>query len=582
MRVIKWSSMKSMQHRPGMTVFEVGSVVMRTIAAAFFLLGLSMNTVTALELRFGLAVAPTTVDPHHHNSVANNEVRRHVFESLTGIDERGGLRPLLATSWQSVDQTTWSFTLRQGVKFHDGSPFTVKDVVYTACRIANMVDGPSPFTLFTGRIANILSSSPLDVTIKTVGPHPQLPAELSTWGILSATANGVAGDIMYSPDGCTGIAEYPVREDFEKRGKSVGTGPFKLTKFVAEDRIVMDRNESYWGPQAYWTGLNFRLLPNDAMRVGALLAGEVDFISEPSSTTIRRLERHGGVNLGPGQSVRTVFLQFDHAQEPSPGISSAGGRNPFRDLRVRMAVAAAIDRTALGAATRDGVAMQASSLMEDGYWQAYAEDENHNPDRARTLLAAAGYSGGFELVLATPSGQFSQRGSVARAIARMLSDVGIRTKVDIVDAREFFVRRSRGEFSLSLGEWAPETADLSVPVRAVLATRDPNRGFGGGNWGGYSNLTLDRLIDRAMATNDVNLRTATFEKAAAVAMADQAIVPLYHEGTSWAYRWGLAYDLQVGKVNVADRVVDCIPCHALPAPPGWSWGASGWQHLVGR
>ncbi len=554
----------------------------RIVAAAFLLAGLSAGSAGALELTFGLAVAPTTVDPHHQNLAANNEIRRHVFESLTGIDERGRLKPQLATSWQALDDTTWSLALRPDVTFHDGSSFTARDVVYTACRIAAVKDSPSPFTLFTGPITAIRSPEPLTVIIETARPIPQLPEELSTWGILSAAANGVTGEVTYAPGGCTGVAEYPVREDFDRGRNVVGTGPFKLTEFVPGDRIVMDRNEAYWGRRPDWTGLTFKLLPNDALRVGALLAGDVDFISEPPSTTLPRLRNHGGIELAPGQSMRTVFLQFDHAQEPGPGIGGTGGKNPFRDVRVRRAVAAAIDRAALVAATRDGAAIPASGLMRNGYGEAYAEDDSHDPDRARALLAAAGYGAGFDLVLATPAGQFSQRGNVARAVARMLSDIGIRTTIDIIGADEFFARRSRGEFSLSLGEWAPETADLSVPLRALLATPDRRRGLGGTNWGGYSNAALDGLVDKAIAATDTDARNAALAQAGDLAMADQALVPLYHEATSWAHRWGLAYELRISQTTMASRVVFCVPCHELPAPPGMVWGADGLWRFVAR
>jgi peptide/nickel transport system substrate-binding protein len=201
-------------------------------AAALILAAASIGTAGAEELTIGLAAEPSAMDPHYHNLGPNNAMRTHIFESLVWQDAEQLLEPQLAESWRPLDDTTWEFKLRQGVKFHDGTDFDAKDVIYTVCRIPTVLDSPSSFTIYTKAIAGMEAPDPHTLIIKTDGPYPLLPTELSNWGILSAESNGVEGDITFSREGCEGVGEPPTTAQFNSGEAAIGTGPYKFVSFT--------------------------------------------------------------------------------------------------------------------------------------------------------------------------------------------------------------------------------------------------------------------------------------------------------------------------------------------------------------
>ena len=166
----------------------------------------------AQDLRIGVAAEVTSIDPHFHNVGPNNALRKHVFEGLVGNDENQKLKPELALSWRPVDDTTWEFKLRPGVKFTSGADFTAKDVVYTLCRIPTVENSPSSFTVFTRGIEAIETPDPLTLVVKTAQPQPLLPNNMAAIGVLSAEANG-GGGVVYKAAGCENLGTPPKSAD---------------------------------------------------------------------------------------------------------------------------------------------------------------------------------------------------------------------------------------------------------------------------------------------------------------------------------------------------------------------------------
>ncbi|MGH6920399.1 MAG: ABC transporter substrate-binding protein, partial [Geminicoccaceae bacterium] len=176
-------------------------------AAAVILAAASIGSAAAEELTIGLAAEPSAMDPHYHNLGPNNAMRTHIFEALIEQDAEQQLEPYLALSWRTLDDTTWEFKLREGVKFHDGTDFDAKDVIYTVCRVPLVADSPSSFTIYTKAIAGMEAQGPHTLIIKTDGPYPLLPTELASVGIISAPDD--VTDITFSRDGCEGMGEQP-------------------------------------------------------------------------------------------------------------------------------------------------------------------------------------------------------------------------------------------------------------------------------------------------------------------------------------------------------------------------------------
>ncbi|MEQ8356351.1 MAG: ABC transporter substrate-binding protein [Kiloniellaceae bacterium] len=512
-----------------------------TLLCAASLAAVLASPVAAQELTIGVSAEPSALDPHYHNLGPNNAMRRHIFESLILQDEKQRLQPGLATSWRPLDDTTWEFKLREGVKFHDGSPFTAKDVVYTVCRIPTVENSPSSFTVYTKAIADMQIKDPYTLIIKTDTPYPLLAVEVSTWGVLSAMANGVTGDIGFSRDGCTGTGDYPKTEAFNNGDAAIGTGMYTFAEYTRGDRIVFERNENYWGDKADWAKVTFRPITSDGPRVAALLAGDVDMIDKPPLQDLDRIKSEG-FQVAQGLSNRVIYLHLDHEGEPSPGVTGTD-KNPFKDVRVRKAVSMAINREAIVARIMGGVAVPAGELLPPGMFGSTpgAAAEEYNPEAAKKLLAEAGYPNGFGLTIGSPNDRYINDAQVAQAVAQMLARVGIQTQVDAVTASTFFKRRNQYEFSLYLAGWGSGTGEMSSPLRALVATPNKEKGMGGTNRGRYSNTDLDSTIEMALATVDDDKREKILQQASGIAMADYAILPLHFEVTPWAFRKGITY-----------------------------------------
>ena len=516
----------------------------------------------AQELRIGIASEPSSADPHFHNLGPNNQLRRNFFESLVGADDKQKLFPLLATSWKPLDDNHWEFKLRDGVTFSDGSTFDAYDVVYSVCRIPGVKDSPSLFTTYTKGIRGMEVVDPLTLVVETDGPYPLIPTEFSTWGIISAKANGVDGpSIQFSPDGCGDLA-YPETQAFNDGSAAIGTGPFLLESFRRGEGVEMVPNPTYWGEAAPWAKVTMKPLTSDGPRVAALFAGDVDFIEKPPLQDLERIRGQAGFDVVQGISNRVIYLHLDHAQEPSPMITGTDGKNPLKDIRVREALSIAINRDAIVDRIMGGVAVTAGELLPAGMFGAHEEGDMpaapYDAERAKALLAEAGYPNGFGVTIGTPNDRYINDAQVAQAVAQMWARIGIPTEIDAVTASTFFSRRNKYEFSVYLAGWGSGTGEMSSPLKALLATRDTDRGFGGTNRGQYSNAAFDDLLTKALATVDDDARRELLRDASRMGMADWDIIPLHFEVTPWAMTDKVTYIPRVDQYT--------LPAEIKPVP----------------
>ena len=515
---------------------------------------LAAAPLAAQELRIGVASEPSSADPHFHNLGPNNQLRRNVFESLVGTDEQQQLRPQLAESWRPLDDSRWEFKLRRDVKFSDGSPFDAYDVVYSVCRIPGVPDSPSLFTTYTKAIAGFEVPDPHTLIVVTDGPYPLLPTELSTWGVISAKANGVDGaSIQFSPEGC-GDIPYPATQAFNDGSAAIGTGPFLMESFRRGEGVTLVRNPDYWGEPAPWARVEMKPLTSAGPRVAALFAGDVDLVENPPLQDLERIKAQDGLKAVQGISNRVIYIHLDHAQEPSPMITGTDGKNPLKDVRVREALSIAINRDAIVDRIMGGVAVAAGELLPAGMFGAHEAGDMppppYDPERAKALLAEAGYPNGFGITLGTPNDRYINDAQVSQAVAQMWARIGVPTEIDASTASTFFSRRNKFEFSAYLAGWGAGTGEMSSPLKALLATRDTARGYGGTNRGQYSNPALDDLLTKALATVDDAARQELLREASRVGMEDWAIIPLHFEVTPWAMKTSLDYAPRVDQYTL--------------------------------
>jgi len=517
-----------------MTGLKSIAVAVAAWAACTLVAVLPASPLAAQELKVGLAAEPSAMDPHFHNLTPNNSLLSHIFERLIEMDEKQRLIPGLAESWKIVDGTIWEFKLRAGVKWHDGSPFTADDVVFTINRAGNVPNSPSSFgSAVKGKTATKVDD--LTVRISTPTVYPTMGNDLATIMVVSKK-----------------YGEGATTEDYNTGKAAIGTGPYKLVKFTPGDRIEVARNDAYWGKKPKWEKVTFRPIKVGPARVAALLAGDVDLIEDVPTSDIERLKKEPKLEISQGVSNRLVYFFVDHQRDTTPfakGKDGADIKNPFKDRRVRLAMSKAINRDAIVQRVMEGVAIPASQFLPEGYFGVSdkLKPERFDLDGAKKLLAEAGLPNGFKLTLHSPNGRYTNDTKIAEAVAQMLTRAGIETNLELLPPAVFFQRASAGgpnggpEFSFILVGWSAGTGEASGSLKPLVQTFNREKGTGATNRGRYSNPEVDKLIDEALQTVDDPKRAALLAQATDIAIGDLAVIPLHYQVNTWAAKKGLKY-----------------------------------------
>ena len=492
----------------------------------------------AADLRIGLSADVTSIDPHFVNITPNNNVAWHVFEALTHVDEDARLVPGLAESWRAVDATTWEFKLRQGVKFHDGAELTAEDVAFSIDRPATLTASPGPFTTFTRPIVAKEIVDRHTIRLKTAAPYAMVPYDMNSVFIVSKK-----------------VAAGATTDDFNTGKSAIGTGPYKFARFARGDRVELVRNDAYWGSKPVWDKVVFRIVAADGPRVTGLLADELDAIEYVPTADLKRIRSTPRFRLEQKVSWRTIFFTMDQHRDRPPGVTDKAGRplerNPFKDPRVREAIAKAINRQAIVDRVMEGAAMPAADLVAPPVFGHVADlkPEPYDLERARKLLAEAGYPEGFTTILAAPNNRYLNDDQIAQAIAQMLARVGIEAKVTAMPLAAYFPKARNLDFPFAMLGWGSFAGDLAL--RSLLMTYDAGRGSGAWNWGRYSNPKLDQLVTQAFATVDDRKREALAREAMTLAMGDRPMILLHHQLATWAMRSDLRYAARTDEYTFA-------------------------------
>jgi peptide/nickel transport system substrate-binding protein len=514
----------------------------RNLRIALFAAGLlAMASAIAADLKIGLSADVSSLDPHYLNIAPNINLSSHLFDTLVLVDPDGKLAPGLAMSWRAVDDTTWEFKLRRGVKFHDGSELSADDVLFSLDRPARLTSSPGPFTSYTRQIVAKKAIDPYTVQLKTATPYGPLPLDMSSIFIVSKKA-----------------AQNASTEDFNSGRALVGTGPFKFASFARGDRIELTRNDQYWGGQPAWDKVSLRIITASAPRLAALLAGDVDLIETVPTADLAKLKSNPKFRVEQRTSWRTIFWEIDQRAHSSPFVTDKAGKpldkNPLADVRVRKAMSKAIDRNAMAARTMEGLALPASNIVSPGIfgYNDALKVEAYDPEGAKKLLAEAGYPDGFGLTLHGPNNRYINDERIVQTVAQFFSRIGIQTKVQTLPLSVYFSKARTGEFSVALLGWGTLAGDFAL--RTLVGTPNPETGWGTWNWGRYSNPQVDALVKSALSSVDEARREGHAKEAAALALKDEAVIPLHHQYASWAMRRGLVYPGRVDEFTFAHQV----------------------------
>ena len=405
-------------------------------------IALSCGASHAQEFRLAMSAPPSSMDPHFFNLFPNINVSDHMFETLVKMDPDSKPVPGLAESWRLIDDLTWEFKLRRGVKFHDGSDFTADDVVWSIDRVPLIANSPGRFDSYTKAIVSKQVVDPYTVRFKTASPYPLMLADLTA--IFMVSKKATAGALPQ------GLAS----EDFASGKGMSGTGPFKFVRFARDDRVELERNDAYWGPKPAWAKATLRFIASDPTRVAALLSGDVDAIENVPTADLKRIRENQNLNFFSKVSHRMIYFNLDQ-RDKTPFVFDNDGKpldkNPLKDVRVRHALSMAVNRDAIRDRLMEGLSLPTLNLVSPSLF-------GYNPalkpvfdaDGAKKLLAEAGYPNGFSLTFHGPNNRYVNDDQIMQTIAQMWSRIGVRTKVEAMPLAVYFPRGTKKEISVTL------------------------------------------------------------------------------------------------------------------------------------
>ncbi len=502
-----------------------------------FSLALLASSVSAQTLTIGVRGGPDSIDPHFTATGTHAEALKHVFDTLVWSGDGLELEPRLAESWKPLNDTTWEFKLRRGVKFHDGSDFTAEDVKFSIERIP-VVSGPNPTMIYVRRVKETKIIDPHTVHVITDGAAPVLPNDFIRLFIVSSKA-------------AAGLTKESANEAFNSGKAAVGTGPYKYVSWQPKGDLVLDRFDGYWGPKEPWARHVRKEIPNDAARVAQLKAGQLDLITRVPATDVAALKRDPKLSVQTIETVYVFNVEMD-MRDKAPGVSAKDGsaldKNPFLNLKVREAIDLAIDRKTLAEISMEGLGSPASQMVTPsifGFNKSLGE-RKHDPVAAKKLLTEAGYPNGFRIQFAFTQDRLPGDTQVGTSIAQMLAAIGIDARPNAAPAAVFFPARTRGEYSMSMSGWGTLTGEAHYTLSSLAHSNDKERKMGAFNVLGYANPVMDKLLQDAAIEMDEAKRRKLLEDANAVLLADRQRLPIVAVGSAWA--------MQKDKVTIKSRV----------------------------
>jgi peptide/nickel transport system substrate-binding protein len=491
-----------------------------------FALALVLGAADARPFRWASQGDPQTIDPHSQNELLTNSVNGQMYETLVNRGKKLEIVPVLATNWKQIDPLTWRFTLRKGVRFHDGTPFSADDVVFSVQRASAPTSQIRVYATALGKPSRI---DDYTVEFKLVEPNPVL--------LEHATLVQIMSKAWCETHRVERPLDYSSKEESYASRQTNGTGPYMLKSREPDVKTAMVRNPAWWGKhEGNVTEVTYVSIKSDATRIAALIAGDIDMVLDPAPQDVARLRKQPGIKVIEGAENRIIFFGFDQSRDQLL-YADVKGRNPFKDRRVREAVYRAIDIEALQRVTMRGQAAPTGGITPSILGSTPEAERRlaHDPARAKQLLAEAGYPAGFGFTLDCPNNRYINDEEICVAVAGMLARIGLRVRVHAQPRALYFARMPKRDTSAYMLGWGGAITDAQTTLTPVLHSPD-GKGAGDFNWGGYANPKLDALIDAARIEPDPAKRRRLIADALAEHNAQIHHVPLHRQVIPWAMR----------------------------------------------
>ncbi|GAB3771768.1 ABC transporter substrate-binding protein [Ramlibacter monticola] len=465
-----------------------------------------------------------SMDPHSLNESLQLDVLGNIYDALVLRDKDLSLMPGLATAWKQTSPTVWRFDLRKNVQFHDGTPFTADDVLFSMAR--TQADG-SDMKSYTNDFKAVRKVDSHTVEIETNKPFPILPDMMSRVMIMSKKwcEDNQATRPVDRRKGIENAASF----------RANGTGPYRLRERQPGVRTTFVRNGNYWGKvEGNVQEVVFTPIGNDATRVAALLSGEIDVMEPVPLQDVDRVNASPNARALTGPELRTIFLGMDQKRDELL-YSNIKGKNPFKDKRVRQAFYQAIDIEGIRKTVMRGASSPTGEMVGNGI-NGFQPDLNkrlpYDPEGAKKLLTEAGYPNGFEVTMNCPNDRYVNDSRICQAVAANLSRIGVKINLAAETKGTYFPKILRRDTSFYLLGWTPSTVDAHDPLNAIMSCVD-DKGAGQFNLGAYCNPKVDELARKVQAETDKTKRNAMIHEAFKIHQDDIGHIPLHQQALAW-------------------------------------------------
>ena len=495
--------------------------------AAAIALSVAAPGAGAATLRIGDQGDALSMDPHSLNESLQLTVLENVYEPLVYRDRNYKLTPGLATNWKQTAPTVWHFDLRKGVQFHDGTPFTADDVIFSYERAKS--DG-SDMKTYVGQVKEIKKINDHSIDIITTQPFPILPEVFYRWFIMSKKW-------------CeTNQATKPVdrRKGIENAAsfRANGTGPYRVRERQPNVRTTFVRNGSYWGKiDGNVDEVIFNVIGNDATRVAALVSGEIDFMEPVPVQDVDRIKASPNLKVMQGPELRVIFLGMDQKRDELL-FSNIKGKNPFKDKRVRQAFYESIDIEGIKRTVMRGASTPIAEMFP-AQVNGFAPDLNkrlpYDPEASKKLLAEAGYPNGFEVTMNCPNDRYVNDAAICQAVSANLARVGVKIKLEAETKGTYFPKILRRDTSFYMLGWTSSTVDAHNVLYSIMSSPGDG-GRGQFNLGAYSNPKVDELTEKIASETDVKKRTDMIHEAIKLHEDDIGHIPLHQQALNWGMK----------------------------------------------
>ncbi|AMO23167.1 ABC transporter substrate-binding protein [Ramlibacter solisilvae] len=485
----------------------------------------------AQTLRWASQGDAQTMDPHSQNELLTNSINGQVYDTLVMRDKQLGIAPALATEWTQVSPTLWRMKLRPNVKFHDGTPFTADDVLFSIARAAHTA---SPFRAYATALGTPRKVDSLTVEFTLAQFNPIFLQHATTIYIMSKA---------WSEKNNAGAPlDFKNKEDKYTNLNANGTGPYLLVSRQPDTRTVFKRNPAYWGPiEGNVQEVVYTPIKNDATRTAALISGEIDFALDPPPQDLQRLRATPGLKVIDGMENRSIFIGMDQSRDELL-YSDVKGKNPFKDVRVRRALYHAVDIETLRKSLMRGQSVITGSVTPSPLGSYNDPDiEKRLPfdlAKAKALMAEAGYPNGFTVQLDCPNNRYINDEAICLALAGMWSKIGINVKVLAQPRASYFPKTEKLDVSMYMLGWGGAITDAETTLTPVLHSRGES-GVGYYNWGNYKNPKLDQLIEASSKEADAAKREQLVKAALREHNEQVHHIPLHRQVIPWAARSGV-------------------------------------------